>query len=92
MSQPRVTVILISCFFALIVGSPSSMFAQQPPQTNEKERGIELYHKGDFNEAVKALQEAVKKQKNDPDAWHYLGLSLRDAGKLKDARKVLRSH
>jgi tetratricopeptide (TPR) repeat protein len=64
------------------------MFAQQPPQTNEKERGIELYRKGAFDEAVTALQEAVKKQKSDPDAWYYLGLSLRNAGKIKDARKV----
>ena len=87
MRLPRITVILLTCFFSLIVGSRSSIFAQQPPQTNEKERGIELYHRGDFNEAVKSLQEAVKKQKNDSDAWYYLGLSLRNAGNLKDARK-----
>jgi tetratricopeptide (TPR) repeat protein len=88
MRQPRITVILLACFFSLIIGSRSSMFAQQPPQTNEKERGIELYHRGDFNEAVKSLQGVVKKQKNDSDAWYYLGLSLRNAGNLKEARKA----
>lgn len=88
MRQSSITIILLSCFFLLIFGSRSSIFAQQPPQAPEKERGIELYRKGNFSEAVKLLQEAVKKQKSDSDAWYYLGLSLRDAGKIKDARKV----
>jgi tetratricopeptide (TPR) repeat protein len=89
MRQSRITIILLSCFFSLIVGSRSSIFAQQPPQTPEKERGIELYRKGNFSEAVVALQEAVKNQERDPDAWYYLGLSLRAAGKIKEAREVL---
>jgi len=80
--------ILLYCFFSLIVGARHTILAQQSPQSPEKERGIELYRKGDFSGAVEALQEAVKKQESDPDAWYYLGLSLRDAGKIKDARKV----
>lgn len=89
MGQFRVTRILLCCFFSLIVGSRSSVFAQQPPQANEKERGIELYRKGKFNEAAKALKEAVKKQGRDSDAWYYLGLSLHRAGKINDASKAL---
>jgi tetratricopeptide (TPR) repeat protein len=88
MRQSRVSTILLTCFFSLIAGSHSSTFAQQPPQAPEKERGIELYRKGDYSEAVKALKEAVKKQKSDSDAWYYLGLSLHRAGKIKDARKA----
>jgi tetratricopeptide (TPR) repeat protein len=88
MSQSRVTTILLCCFFSLIVGSRSSIFAQQPPRAPEKERGIELYREGDFNKAVKALKEAVKKQEGDSDAWYYLGLSLNRAGKVEDARKA----
>ncbi|HZF40058.1 MAG TPA: energy transducer TonB [Blastocatellia bacterium] len=61
MRQSHVTTILLTCFFLLIVGSRFSIFAQQPPQALEKERGIELYRKGDFNEAVKALRAALKK-------------------------------
>jgi TonB family protein len=89
MRRSRITTISLSCFFSLIVGSPSSILAQQPPQAPEKERGIELYRKGDYSEAVKALKEAVKKQGSDSDAWYYLGLSLHRAGNIKDARKAL---
>lgn len=86
MRQGRIPIILLFCFCLLI--SCSSIFAQQPPQTDEKERGIELYRKGNFSEAVKALKEALKKQGSDSDAWYYLGLSLHRAGKIKDARKA----
>src|SRR4030095_716553 len=88
MRRPRMTIVLLCCFFSLIVGARSSIFAQQSPQTNEKERGIELYRKGDFSEAVKSLKEAVKKRQDDSDAWYYLGLSLHRAGKIKDALKA----
>ncbi|MBO0726728.1 MAG: tetratricopeptide repeat protein, partial [Blastocatellia bacterium] len=88
MRQFRLTTILLACFFSLAVESRSSIFAQQPSPASEKERGIELYRKGDFIAAVEALEEAVKKQGSDSDAWYYLGLSLRDSGKVKDARKV----
>jgi Flp pilus assembly protein TadD len=71
-----------------MIGSCSIVFAQQSPQALEKERGIELYRNGDFNEAVKTLQKAVKKQEGDSDAWYYLGLSLNRAGKINDAVKA----
>lgn len=61
MRQRRIPIILLFCFCLLV--SCSSIFAQQPPQANEKELGIELYRKGNFSEAVKALKEAVKKQR-----------------------------
>ncbi|HEX5080973.1 MAG TPA: tetratricopeptide repeat protein, partial [Blastocatellia bacterium] len=51
-------------------------------------KGIELYRKGDFNGAVKALQKAVKTHQSDSDAWYYLGLSLRRVDKIKDAGKA----
>jgi len=80
--------ILLCCFFSLIVWSRHSAFAQETSQAPEKERGIELYSKGDFGAAVEALKEAVKKQGNDSDAWYYLGLSSLRAGKTGDARKA----
>jgi len=90
MRQSRLTIILLSCLFSLIVGPRSPISAQQPqpPQVNEKDRGIELYRKGDFSEAVKTLKEAVKKQKSDPVTWYYLGLSSHRVGNLKDAYKA----
>jgi TonB family protein len=77
-------------FFAapLVLGLCLSAFAQQPAPQSEKDRGVALYRKGASLEAAKALQEVVKKQGNDADAWYYLGLSLHAAGKVKDARKA----
>src|SRR5262245_16975131 len=89
MRRSRTATILLYCFFSLTFGSRHSAFAQQPPQANEKEQGIELYRKGAFSEAVGALKEAVKKQQSDSDAWHYLGLSLHRVGEIKDARKAI---
>jgi tetratricopeptide (TPR) repeat protein len=81
MRQSIITTISLTCFISLT-------FAQQPPQRAEKERGIELYRKGDFNEAVKVLQKAVKTPGSDYDAWYYLGLSLHREGKINDAGKA----
>ena len=72
MRMPCLAAVLLSCFFSPLVGSHSSIFAQQTPPAIEKERGIELYRKGNFSEAAKALKGAVKKQGSDPDAWYYL--------------------
>src|SRR5215510_771216 len=88
MRRSRAATILLCWFFSLIVGSRSSVYAQQPPQANDKERGIELYSKGDFSAAAEALKKAVKNQGSDSDAWYYLGLSLFRAGKTGDARKA----
>ena len=88
MRRSHAATILPCCFFSLTFGSPASTFARPPSQVNEKERGIELYRKGAFSEAVEALKEAVKKQQKDSDAWYYLGLSLHRAGNIKDARKA----
>jgi len=89
MRRSRTATILLYCFFSLIFWSRHSAFAQQPPQANEKEQGIELYRKGAFSEAAEALKVAVKKQQKDSDAWHYLGLSLHRIGEIKDARKAI---
>ena len=88
MGRPLMKIVLFSFFFSLIVGARTSIYAQQSPQANDKERGIELYSKGNFSEAVKALKEAVKKQQGDIEAWYYLGLSSHGDGKIKDARKA----
>jgi len=88
MRRSHTATILLCCFFSLFVWSRHPAFAQQPPQANEKERGIELYRKGSFSEAVEALNEAVKKRQKDSDAWYYLGLSLHRVGEIKDARKA----
>jgi tetratricopeptide (TPR) repeat protein len=50
--------------------------------------GIELFGKGDDQGAIKALRATVGRNKNDVQAWHYLGLALERQGKTDDARKA----
>lgn len=60
--------------------------AQDPsPEPAATLRGITLYRQGDMKLAVKALEEAVRVDPTDADAWHYLGLALRDEGKPVEA-------
>lgn len=63
---------------------------QQPGSvtTNERDRGIQLYKSGDVKGAVDALRIAVKQQKNDISAWHYLGLALEQKSDHGSARKA----
>ena len=57
-------------------------------QTDDKTRGIQLYQQGDAAGAVVALKTATKRNKNDIEAWYYLGLALERQNKPNDARKA----
>lgn len=77
---------------------PSSPFvkialAQTAPVagTGDRDRGIELYNQKKFADAVKLLKTAVKKDKNDYRAWHFLGLAEIEIDKIKDATKSLQN-
>jgi TonB family protein len=61
---------------------------QQPTATSDRAQGIELYRKGEIESAIKLLQGAVKRNKDDLSAWHYLGLAFNQQGKAKEARKA----
>lgn len=62
---------------------------QQPLVVNlERERGIQLFKAGDLKGAVEALRRAVKQDKHDLTAWHYLGLALEQKGDKGDAKKA----
>lgn len=68
----------------------ASLFGYQPQEepaatTDPAAAGIALYLKGDFAGASKALREAVKKNKSDAKAWHYLGLTFMSQGEAKKA-------
>jgi Flp pilus assembly protein TadD len=54
----------------------------------KKTQGIALYKQGDISGAIQMLQEAVKEQKADAEAWFYLGLSLSGKNDIKNARKA----
>src|SRR5437588_10258725 len=54
----------------------------------ERDRGVTLYQQGDAKGAVNALRTAVKRDKNDIGAWHYLGLALEQANDKGSAKKA----
>jgi TonB family protein len=56
-----------------------------PPDTA---RAIKLYNENDYNEAIDVLRGAVKRRKDDAQAWLHLGIAYSRAGKSKDARKA----
>ncbi|HYG78902.1 MAG TPA: hypothetical protein VD861_00860, partial [Pyrinomonadaceae bacterium] len=62
--------------------------AQEKTATGESERGVALYHQGDLGGAIRALAAAVKAEKRDADAWHFLGLAYYGSGDAKSARKA----
>ena len=65
--------------------SASSVFGQN----DEREKGIGLYNKGEYKQAVEALQKAVKTAPNDAQAQTFLAMSQIKLGKFKDAEKSL---
>lgn len=80
--------LLLLCL--LVSGAVNEIHAQQPapPASPETAQGIQHYRQGNYSEAVAALKTATKKNKNDAEAWHFMGLALHSQGKLKDARKA----
>ncbi len=54
-------------------------------------RGVELYRQGKHQEAIKLLRDAVKKQKEDANAWLYLGMAYVKASEMKKAREALQT-
>jgi TonB family protein len=78
----------------ILIASLSSLAQQQQqpqpasPASPARARGIALYQQNDAKGAIKVLREAVKKDKNDADAWYFLGLALTRQGQMKDARSA----
>jgi tetratricopeptide (TPR) repeat protein len=69
-----VAIFIVSCF--------SISFAQA-----DREKGIELFNKGDFNGAVDVLKQVVKSNENDVIALYNLGLAYEKLNQNKDAIK-----
>ncbi len=86
------SIILAMLAISVLPGPGSTASArfqlQAPAASAERERGIRLYEQGDTTGAIEALRDAVRKDKADGDAWHYLGLSLLLKGDKDEARKA----
>jgi TonB family protein len=62
---------------------------QEPVVVNtERDRGIQLFKAGDVKGAIDALRAAVKRDKNDLTASHFLGLALEQKGDKGGAKKA----
>ena len=83
-----VATVLVCAFTSSISPSVNILRQGQANSSSERADGISLYEKGDNLAAIKALQLAVKKNKADLSAWHYLGLAFERLSKMSDARKA----
>jgi TonB family protein len=98
MAAPRTTITaslgiaLLACACLAAAGAraqESKQAAASPAAgAGDVARGLELFKRGEYDAAVKALRAATKRDKADADAWHYLGLALVRQHKPKDARKA----
>lgn len=88
---------LIAPHFGLVVPLSLALFvlaicaganAQQPPTDPAVDRGIQLYQQGDAKGAIRQLQAALRTNKEDPQSWYYLGLSLTRDGQYKEASRA----
>lgn len=78
-------------------GTHTPLRAQATPQAKssatdtptDTARGIELYRQGDGKAAIKILRAVVKKEKENADAWLYLGMSHLKIDELKKAREAI---
>jgi tetratricopeptide (TPR) repeat protein len=84
----------LSCIaFSLVALAVATFFSpyarsQQIIASEDRNRGLQLYQKGDAKGAIEALRAATSKNRDDGDAWHYLGLALVADGNKDEARKA----
>ena len=71
-------ILFIIIFLSLLL----SAWARSPQSgtADEVMQGISLYNSGDYKAAVEKLSAAVKKQKENADAWYYLALAQLQSG------------
>jgi tetratricopeptide (TPR) repeat protein len=87
----RASAVILLAALLVLPSCLSAARAQERTASGDRERGIALYQKGDLAGAVEALSAAVKKEKQDADAWHFLGLAYYSQGDAKGARKAFQT-
>lgn len=63
-------ILKITLFFTLLIAAGNIL-----AQDNERDKGIEFYNKGEFQQAAEILQKAVETDDQDRKSWLYLGMS-----------------
>ncbi len=87
---PRAKFQLLSSAIVILAAS-GCLWAQQSLSPAERERALQLCAQSNFDAAFDSLQEAVRKNENDAEAWHCLGLAWLAKNKKSEARKAFRS-
>jgi len=60
----------------------------QPAAPSDRDRAIALVQQGNPTEAIQLLRAAVKQNKKDIRAWHWLGMALEKENSVSDALKA----
>lgn len=78
--------LLSGLFLLTFLIVPTNISAQQ----TDREKGLELYKKGDYQKAVQFLEQAIRQKafEKDGDTWNFLGLSYLGQNDLKAGRKA----
>lgn len=75
MSKPHKPIVAVLIAIILSISFTAQAQQQTPPDDQTTGRGVELYHQGKTDEAIKVLSRVVKQHPDDADAWYFLGLS-----------------
>jgi TonB family protein len=75
----------VLCLLIILFGFDATV-AQQPGPSLDLTQGIQLYKQGDYDGAIKILQDLVSRSPDDADAWYYLGLAFHVQGITGAAR------
>jgi TonB family protein len=81
------SVVLFTCSIGISGAQTIPSQSQLSPAVNERERGIDLFRLDRVDEAIAVLKKVVKDNKQDYEAWHFLGLALIKKRELKEASK-----
>lgn len=88
MCRLRFSTALIVLLATIYVYGSASAQVTKPVASNELSRGIELYKSGEAENAIKIFSPIVKKEKENIDAWFYLGMASARARKPREAIKA----
>jgi TonB family protein len=96
MIEPRLPNLRVFAGFLAVLFCTAAIVEAHIPQktstpatpADETIRAINLYQQGQNEEAIRSLRGAVKRNKNDLRAWHYLGLALEKKADTNGARKA----
>jgi TonB family protein len=88
---PHFGVALFLSLALIVIDANINTSAQQTAAnpSEARNRGIQLYKQGDTKAAIQALSAAVKNNKEDGEAWYYLGLAALRGNDPRHARKAL---